>query len=112
MVDRVSDQVNQRIANPIENAPVEFDVLAAYLESDFLVLFTCDISDDPRKPIDDRLEWDEPDVHNGLLELRRQPFQIVEFGLDRLEVTVGFDLVTESNATRNQPSTSVISSSI
>jgi len=104
VVDGVADQVDQRIADPIEDTPVEFDVLAGHLEFDRLVLIAGDVAGRPAvSGSSPSRGGHQTDVHHCLLQIGRQVRQRVEFRLECVvAVVVGLGRVPESDATRHQ----------
>ena len=75
VVDRVADEVHERVGEVLDDELVELDVAAGHLEVDLLPHLAGDLPDHPRELVEDLLERDHPDLEDALLQLREPPLE-------------------------------------
>ena len=85
VVHAVSDQVDEGLADLVDDGLVDPGVVAFEDELDLLALLPGEIAHHAREALEDVPDRQHPDVHDGLLELRRDPGDL----LDRVQEPLG-----------------------
>ena len=67
VVERVAHEVHERIAERVDDGPVELGVLADELELDVLAELGREVADEPREAQEHRLHGDHADLHDDRL---------------------------------------------
>ena len=88
MVDGVADQVDHRVAEPLDDRPVEPRVLTDDPQLDLLAGAVGQVADHPREPREELVDRDHPQVERRVADLPADPLERLERvhpGLDARE---------------------------
>ena len=78
VVDRVADDVRQRIAQPLDDRPVDLGGLADHFEPDFLGRLGRELADKPRHALEHRADRLRAHRHDAVLQLARMMDDLFE----------------------------------
>ena len=76
VVEGVADEVHERVADGVDDGPVQLGLLADELEVDLLVQARREVADEPREAQQHGLDRDHPDAHHELLQRVRAACQL------------------------------------
>ena len=68
VVERVADEVHERVAERVDHGAVELGVLAHELQVDLLAELGREVAHEPREAQEDGLDRDHPDLHDHRLQ--------------------------------------------
>jgi phosphoenolpyruvate carboxylase len=108
MVDRIANQMDQRIADLLEHGLVQLGGLAAHVEHDLLVELLRQVADQAREAVEHRADRQHADAHDAFLQLARVARQLGQamaqhFQLRRITPSLNWlsiDWVMTSSPTR------------
>src|SRR5690606_5811252 len=69
MTDCVSDQVNERVTDDLEDIAINFSICTYEFEVYFFAILIGGIADDAVEFIEEKSNLDESDIHYGVLEI-------------------------------------------
>jgi hypothetical protein len=78
VVDRVAEQVDERVPDLVEHGPVELDVQPVHLEGDVLAQVARKVPDHAREPVEYVADRDHARLHDLVLELGGYAMKILE----------------------------------
>ena len=76
VIERISKQVHNRIANLVDNRAVEFGVLAFDCQVDFLIEFFGNVANHARETVKDLADGNHADFHNDILKVGSNPVHL------------------------------------
>ena len=77
VVERVADEVHERIAERVDHGAVELGVLAHELQVDLLAELGREVAHEPREAQEDGLHGDHPDLHDHRLQGVRRAREVL-----------------------------------
>ena len=93
VVDRVAHQVDEHVAELLEDGAVQLDPLAGDLEADLLARGAREVAHDARQPVGDQLERHHAHGHDRVLEAAHERAQALEVRVQLLALEVAADLL-------------------
>ena len=97
MVGRVSQQVHQRISDLIDDGTIQLGLLTSHIQLHLLAEFPAQVTNHTREPVDHALDGHHADLHDRLMQVRRNSLQILDLIIERLVITDnGFTVVAGS----------------
>ena len=89
VVERVADEVHERVAERVDDGAVELGVLAGEHQLDLLAELRGEVADEPREAQEDRLDRDHPHLHHHRLQRLRAARQVLHRLAEALDVALG-----------------------
>ena len=105
MVDGVADQVDHRVAQPLDDRPVQPRLLADDPQLDLLARAVGQVADDPGEPREQLVDRDHPQVERRVADLPADPLERLEGvqpGLDAVDLAQAHEVVGEDGQLAGQ----------